>query len=726
MRFYLPDWDDFVDAAFNFESDSPSAVRTANRKREYIWDVFQTSDVPIDGMLVSKRQVEASPMVKTGGSGGEQGCTIDELTPDWLDTLCDSGAWGYRELPFPPHSPTEILDFYEQLGVSVGVTVDHVILATGKRERLYLNESALPPSFSIDEMHETVRERVDVVTAEWPKTWPNTVNEYTNTIAGSEHVEELEAAKLTQPYSMLLSDIRTTPQAVYRRNDAAVRQELSYDYARAAIQHYTDRCYSFRLMGAIQGCDPKSYAKMTNRYLDCGFQYLGIGGVAGSSTQTVSDIVRTVGNEVADVENEHQTRIDTHLFGFAKSAEFETIGRSRISSYDSASPMRAAWTGGGNYHFHPDGNYDALRIRYPESSASLRDAVELTLRGQELLSALRAFDADESVASRINSWHNQTATAIQSLIPYLRGHKHDSRYQKTRLNTVRANFNSHYSHSAILERSFGEKFMTRLCKLLRGDSATKPIDFTAYTATIETVKTIFESTVPTPSVANETLDTKAMDCFDTLWSLVERYAEFVNDTNLLSAYRELLTDRPWRNCDCAVCTDLGIEVGIFRGANRNKRRGYHNTNQLYTRSEEALPSIRVLIRGSSALLQYDTIESFLKNERTAVWDAVHDLPVVEIGALTADGVYEWWESTPSAVSFSEKEITDTVATEAKRYKDIYLDTNNWSIPRNVKSAIKEQDCHMREATSPFVLRSGLIRRIGYEEDFLPEQPSSVL
>jgi hypothetical protein len=109
-----------------------------------------------------------------------------------------------------------------------------------------------------------------------------------------------------------------------------------------------------------------------------------------------------------------------------------------------------------------------------------------------------------------------------------------------------------------------------------------------------------------------------------------------------------------------------------------------------------------------------------------VWDAVHDLPIVEIGVLTADDVYEWWESTPSAVSFSEKEITDTVATEAKRYEDIYLDTNDWNIPTNVKSAIKEQDCHMREAASPYVLRSGLIRRIGYEEDFIPEQPSSVL
>ena len=37
-----------------------------------------------------------------------------------------------------------------------------------------------------------------------------------------------------------------------------------------------------------------------------------------------------------------------------------------------------------------------------------------------------------------------------------------------------------------------------------------------------------------------------------------------------------LEDRPWKNCDCAICRTAGIEVLIFRGSNRNKRRGFHN------------------------------------------------------------------------------------------------------------------------------------------------------
>ncbi|MEZ4219004.1 MAG: tRNA-guanine transglycosylase DpdA [Myxococcota bacterium] len=50
-----------------------------------------------------------------------------------------------------------------------------------------------------------------------------------------------------------------------------------------------------------------------------------------------------------------------------------------------------------------------------------------------------------------------------------------------------------------------------------------------------------------------------------------------------SSYRRTLEDRPWKNCKCRVCKDLGIHVAIFRGAERNRRRGFHNIYALYER-----------------------------------------------------------------------------------------------------------------------------------------------
>jgi hypothetical protein len=49
----------------------------------------------------------------------------------------------------------------------------------------------------------------------------------------------------------------------------------------------------------------------------------------------------------------------------------------------------------------------------------------------------------------------------------------------------------------------------------------------------------------------------------------------------MERYRETLTDRPWSRCRCDICREVGVEVIIFRGSERNKRRGFHNIFVLY-------------------------------------------------------------------------------------------------------------------------------------------------
>jgi hypothetical protein len=55
-----------------------------------------------------------------------------------------------------------------------------------------------------------------------------------------------------------------------------------------------------------------------------------------------------------------------------------------------------------------------------------------------------------------------------------------------------------------------------------------------------------------------------------------------------SEYRETLADRPWAACPCAVCKALGIHVVLFRGAERNRRRGFHNLFVTYHRLQGKL------------------------------------------------------------------------------------------------------------------------------------------
>lgn len=45
-------------------------------------------------------------------------------------------------------------------------------------------------------------------------------------------------------------------------------------------------------------------------------------------------------------------------------------------------------------------------------------------------------------------------------------------------------------------------------------------------------------------------------------------------------YRRILESAPWKDCDCGLCAKHGIEMAIFRGSERNKRRGFHNLSVL--------------------------------------------------------------------------------------------------------------------------------------------------
>lgn len=73
---------------------------------------------------------------------------------------------------------------------------------------------------------------------------------------------------------------------------------------------------------------------------------------------------------------------------------------------------------------------------------------------------------------------------------------------------------------------------------------------------------------------------------DSTLKAVEEYDFMLNrgadhGRNLVWAYRRTLEARPWEKCNCNVCSNIGIDVLIFRGSNRNKRRGAHNTLMLY-------------------------------------------------------------------------------------------------------------------------------------------------
>jgi hypothetical protein len=71
---------------------------------------------------------------------------------------------------------------------------------------------------------------------------------------------------------------------------------------------------------------------------------------------------------------------------------------------------------------------------------------------------------------------------------------------------------------------------------------------------------------------------KAVKAINAYGPILERRGE---DNHFIEKHNVVLLERPWRKCRCPMCQELGIDIVIFRGAARNKRRGLHNTWVFY-------------------------------------------------------------------------------------------------------------------------------------------------
>lgn len=72
-------------------------------------------------------------------------------------------------------------------------------------------------------------------------------------------------------------------------------------------------------------------------------------------------------------------------------------------------------------------------------------------------------------------------------------------------------------------------------------------------------------------------------------ALLREYEQIHDDRKDRSrAYGETLAARAWKSCPCDICRRIGIEVVIFRGSERNKRRGFHNLSVFYRRFQREM------------------------------------------------------------------------------------------------------------------------------------------
>jgi hypothetical protein len=136
MKYFFPDSQDQIDPSFNFETEERSIFRIRQRDDHYAHEALRTP--PFAGVLVSKTIVDGLPGASGRYSlaqrhrlfrvGVRDFFRLDDVQGQRLQTMGDCGAFTYVREESPPYTPDSVIDFYEECGFDLGISVDHVIL----------------------------------------------------------------------------------------------------------------------------------------------------------------------------------------------------------------------------------------------------------------------------------------------------------------------------------------------------------------------------------------------------------------------------------------------------------------------------------------------------------------------------------------------------------------------------------------------------------------------
>jgi hypothetical protein len=135
MKFFFPDSQDQIDPGFDFTTEEKGTFRVRQRDDLYAHEALHQP--PFDGLLVSKAIVDGTSQ-GTGKytvaqrhrlyrQGAQRFFRLGHATRP-LAIMGDCGAFNYVREDIPPYTPDEVIDFYQECGFDLGVSVDHVIL----------------------------------------------------------------------------------------------------------------------------------------------------------------------------------------------------------------------------------------------------------------------------------------------------------------------------------------------------------------------------------------------------------------------------------------------------------------------------------------------------------------------------------------------------------------------------------------------------------------------
>ena len=135
MDFFFPDSQDQISPFFDFLTEEHPLHRVRQRDDRYAHETLKV--IPYNGILISKVIIDGMKE-RTGQYSESQRDRIYRVgAHDFFRTnlpngpskiMGDCGAFAYVEADVPPYEIDEVIDFYENIGLDFGISMDHIIL----------------------------------------------------------------------------------------------------------------------------------------------------------------------------------------------------------------------------------------------------------------------------------------------------------------------------------------------------------------------------------------------------------------------------------------------------------------------------------------------------------------------------------------------------------------------------------------------------------------------
>ena len=158
------------------------------------------------------------------------------------------------------------------------------------------------------------------------------------------------------PDHIIFEKNRSWDSSKLRPADITFRAELTFGNAKHFIEICRSEGVDFHPIGCVQFWSSTSALDYTRKLIDCGYDYIGLGGLARRPTDEIIEILTHVKAEIPG-------NIRLHIFGLSRFDRLEDFHGLDLFSFDSTSPLIKAFKDDRHNYFSSEKeHYAAIRI----------------------------------------------------------------------------------------------------------------------------------------------------------------------------------------------------------------------------------------------------------------------------------------------------------------------------------------------------------------------------